>query len=327
MKIELNDLQEKARQKIILPLDGLVELNDLEKRVETLSPVVGIFKVGKETFTRFGPQVIDMVNHYGSEVFLDLKFYDIGNTLKGAADAACRPGVAMFNVHAASGYKGMRYVGEAVKKSDYDPKVLGVTVLTSFDEASYIHTNMHFLSTFYEYSGYKPFERLDNRLKKFDFYSFFELERLVDSNKNDEIIFKEYKQIKSEFVRIKKDYPILNDLIQEGVKNYARITAKARLDGVVCSATDLGEIKQGLPVEFEYVTPGIKHPLVELSNEQKRVFSPYNAMLAGSTYLVVGRAITDPRTDSQKRQGYKVTEDMQLEAGLHILNDTAKGLR
>jgi orotidine-5'-phosphate decarboxylase len=326
MEIKLNELQEKAREKVILPLDGLAKFEDAERRVKTLSPVVGIFKVGKESYTRFGPQIIDMVNHYGSEVFLDLKYYDIGNTLKGAADAASRPGVAMFNVHAASGYKGMRYVREAVDKSEYSPKVLGVTVLTSFDEASYIHTNMHFLNTLHNYSGDKSLERLENRLTKFDFYSLLELERLVDSKEADEEVVKEYKEIKSDFVRIKNDYPVLNEVIKAGVKHYSTITARAGLDGVVCSAADLDEIRGGLPSDFEYVTPGIVHPFFGLGNEQKRVLTPYDAMQAGSTYLVVGRAITDPRTDSQKREGYELTEDMQLKAGLDILDDMVQGM-
>jgi orotidine-5'-phosphate decarboxylase len=220
----------------------------------------------------------------------------------------------------------MRYVRDAVDNSDFKPKILGVTVLTSFDEASYIHSNMHFLNTMSEYIGDKFLERLENRLNNFDFYSFFELERLVDSKDSDENIIKEYKDIKSEFVRIKRDYSILNDFIKKGVKHYSSITARAGLDGVVCSAADLDEIQRGLPNNFEYVTPGIKHPSIHSSNEQKRVFTPYNAIQSGSTYLVVGRAMTDPRTNSQKINNYPVTDEMQLNAGMDILNDVARGL-
>lgn len=327
MKIELDELQQQARKRIILPLDGLKKFDDVEKRVEDLSPVVGIFKVGKETFTRFGPQTIEMINSHGSEVFLDLKYHDIGNTVRGASDAASMPGVAMFNVHASNGYKGMLYAKEAVEKSKYNPKLIGVTILTSMDEASYIHTNMHMLRTLAINSGDKFLRDLEYDLNQFDFLSFFELEKNVDDKTAYNVEINMYNSLKNKFNSLKQKYPILKDLINKGVEHYAHLSERAGLDGVVCSAADLKAIRNGLPFDFNYVNPGIQHPSKQSTNEQKRVLTPYNAIQEGATYLVIGRAITEPITDEQKRNNYKVTKEMQQQAGLDVINDMVPALK
>ena len=71
--MELNDKEKIARTKVCLPLDGLNTLEELKARVEELSPVVGLFKIGKESFTRFGPEAVKVVHDAGANVFLDLK--------------------------------------------------------------------------------------------------------------------------------------------------------------------------------------------------------------------------------------------------------------
>jgi len=123
---------------VCLPLDGLLSINDLKARVEELSPVVGLFKIGKETYTRFGPEAVRVVQNYGADVFLDLKYHDIPNTVKGAADAASRLGVYMFNVHASGGLEMMEAAVEGArngteKKGIRIPKIIAVTVLTSIE--------------------------------------------------------------------------------------------------------------------------------------------------------------------------------------------------
>ena len=68
--------------------------------VKKLHTKVGLFKVGKQLFTRCGPEIVQMVRAEGGEVFLDLKYHDIPNTVAKAGVEACRLGVRMFNVHA-----------------------------------------------------------------------------------------------------------------------------------------------------------------------------------------------------------------------------------
>ncbi|MFH2027876.1 MAG: orotidine 5'-phosphate decarboxylase / HUMPS family protein, partial [Nanoarchaeota archaeon] len=125
---KLTDKEKIARSMVCLPLDGLNTIDDIKSLVEELSPVVGLFKVGKETFTRFGPESVELVRSYGSDVFLDLKYHDIPNTVKGAAKAAAELGVFMFNVHASGGKEMMKAALEGVKEAKFDtkPKVVAV---------------------------------------------------------------------------------------------------------------------------------------------------------------------------------------------------------
>ncbi|RZB30921.1 MAG: orotidine-5'-phosphate decarboxylase [Candidatus Argoarchaeum ethanivorans] len=133
---ELNEKEEAARKMICLPLDGLKSMDEIKSRVEELNPVVGLFKIGKETFTRFGPAAVNLVQSYGSEVFLDLKYHDIPNTVRGAAVAASELGVEIFDVHASGGLEMMKAAVTGVLEADVKkkPKVIGVTILTSIDK-------------------------------------------------------------------------------------------------------------------------------------------------------------------------------------------------
>lgn len=94
-------------------------------------------KVGKELFTREGPQVVKALQQRGFEVFLDLKFHDIPNTVAKAVLAAAELGVWMVNVHASGGEVMMRAAREIIQPFGNDrPLLIAVTVLTSMDEAS-----------------------------------------------------------------------------------------------------------------------------------------------------------------------------------------------
>ncbi len=93
-------------------------------------------KVGKELFVAAGPAVVHKLQERGFEVFLDLKFHDIPNTVAGACRSAARIGVWMLNVHASGGEAMMRAAREAVSGVARPPLLIGVTVLTSLDDAS-----------------------------------------------------------------------------------------------------------------------------------------------------------------------------------------------
>lgn len=135
---ELTPQEQTARDMVCLPLDGLHTLAEVESLVHELSPYVGLFKIGKESYTRFGPEVVSLVQSLGGGVFLDLKYHDIPNTVKGAARAATELGVAIFNVHASGGLAMMsaavRGVEKATAPDGKRPKVIAVTVLTSIDQ-------------------------------------------------------------------------------------------------------------------------------------------------------------------------------------------------
>lgn len=92
-------------------------------------------KIGKEMFTYFGPEFVKILVDKGFDVFLDLKFHDIPNTVAKAVTAAAELGVWMVNVHASGGLKMMQKAKEAlVAYGDKAPLLIAVTVLTSMGE-------------------------------------------------------------------------------------------------------------------------------------------------------------------------------------------------
>jgi orotidine-5'-phosphate decarboxylase len=101
---------------------------------QQLSPALCRVKVGKELFTRAGPAVVEQLQQLGFEVFLDLKFHDIPNTVAGAVRAAAELGVWMVNVHASGGRRMMEAAVAALAAFTPRPILLGVTVLTSMSD-------------------------------------------------------------------------------------------------------------------------------------------------------------------------------------------------
>jgi orotidine-5'-phosphate decarboxylase len=88
-------------------------------------------KVGKELFVAAGPAIVGRLQERGFEVFLDLKFHDIPNTVAGACRAAARLGVWMMNVHASGGEAMLRAARESVEGVARPPLLIAVTILTS----------------------------------------------------------------------------------------------------------------------------------------------------------------------------------------------------
>jgi len=127
------------------PKDRLIVALDVETEekaislVERLKNDVRFFKVGFELFISCGPNIIEKIKETDCEIFLDLKFHDIPNTVSRAAISAVRLGVFMFNVHALGGYDMMKEAvdatgTEATRSGERKPKILAVTILTSMDE-------------------------------------------------------------------------------------------------------------------------------------------------------------------------------------------------
>ncbi|MEM0514474.1 orotidine-5'-phosphate decarboxylase [Pseudoalteromonas sp. YIC-827] len=103
--------------------------------VQQLSPDSCRLKVGKEMFTHFGPEFVKQLVELGFDVFLDLKFHDIPNTVAKAVKAAADLGVWMVNVHASGGVEMMQKAKEILAPyGDKAPLLIAVTVLTSMDE-------------------------------------------------------------------------------------------------------------------------------------------------------------------------------------------------
>lgn len=130
---------EAARKRLIFGLD-VASSKEAISLVTRLKDEVGMFKVGKRLFVHAGPEIVRQIRRRGGEVFLDLKFHDIPETVAGAAVEAARLGVKLLNVHASGGPEMMRRAVAEVKKVCRAerlrrPTLLGVTVLTSLDSA------------------------------------------------------------------------------------------------------------------------------------------------------------------------------------------------
>ncbi|MBO2696467.1 orotidine-5'-phosphate decarboxylase [Shewanella algae] len=193
--------------------------------IDKLDPSMCRLKVGKEMFTLFGPQLVKEIHGRGFDLFLDLKFHDIPNTVAKAVTAAAEMGVWMVNVHASGGLAMMEAARRALLPyGDNAPLLIAVTVLTSMS---------------------------DDELKLIG----------VAGSAEDQ------------------------------VRRLARLTQKAGLDGVVCSARESSMLKAELGADFKLVTPGIR-PAGSDAGDQKRIMTPAEAMAAGSDYLVIGRPIT-----------------------------------
>ncbi|MEL0639350.1 orotidine-5'-phosphate decarboxylase [Pseudoalteromonas aliena] len=121
-------------KKILIALDYDSQ-EDALNFVKQLSPDTCRLKVGKEMFTYFGPSFVKQLVELGFDVFLDLKFHDIPNTVAKAVTAAAKMGVWMVNVHASGGVEMMNKAKLALEKfGDKAPLLIAVTVLTSMDE-------------------------------------------------------------------------------------------------------------------------------------------------------------------------------------------------
>ncbi|WP_029134396.1 orotidine-5'-phosphate decarboxylase [Sedimenticola selenatireducens] len=102
--------------------------------VSGLDPASCRLKVGKEMFTRLGPAFVEKLVGKGFDVFLDLKFHDIPNTVAAACEAAADLGVWMVNVHASGGRRMMMAARERLEPLTHRPLLIAVTVLTSLGE-------------------------------------------------------------------------------------------------------------------------------------------------------------------------------------------------
>lgn len=121
--------------KVVVALD-FDKKNDALSFVDKISPTDCKLKVGKEMFTYFGPEFVKTLTGKGFDVFLDLKFHDIPNTVAKAVSAAADLGVWMVNVHASGGSQMMKSAKQALEKYGNEaPLLIAVTVLTSMSES------------------------------------------------------------------------------------------------------------------------------------------------------------------------------------------------
>jgi orotidine-5'-phosphate decarboxylase len=194
--------------------------------VNRLGDACDFVKVGSELFTAAGPAVVEALRDSGREVFLDLKFHDIPNTVRSAARQAAALGVRLITVHASGGRAMLEAAVEGAREGGDECGVLAVTVLTSLD-------------------GQALGEAWG---------------RPVDD-------------VMAEVLRL------------------ADLARSAGVQGIVCSGAEAAAVHARHGSALELLIPGIRLA-GGATHDQKRVVTPTQALAAGATYLVLGRAVT-----------------------------------
>lgn len=120
------------------PLIVALDFDDLDTALKLAGNIkdnVGVFKVGLQLYTKYGPECVRELKKMGCEIFLDLKLHDIPNTVYKAAREVCELGVKFFTVHSTGGVAMLEAAQKAVNEcAGPKPCVLGVSILTSMDE-------------------------------------------------------------------------------------------------------------------------------------------------------------------------------------------------
>jgi orotidine-5'-phosphate decarboxylase len=127
-------------EKIIIALDGM-DKNNVFNLLEKIPEIVWV-KVGLELFVSEGPDVLSILRDNGKKIFLDLKFHDIPTTVARACFAASQTGAEFISLHTCAGSKALKMAHEAAhegaaKVNLRPPKLLGITILTSWTRESF----------------------------------------------------------------------------------------------------------------------------------------------------------------------------------------------
>jgi orotidine-5'-phosphate decarboxylase len=204
--------------------------------LERLGPEADFVKVGSELFAAAGAAMVRQLRSEHRDVFLDLKWHDIPNTVRSAARVAAAMDVSLVTVHASG---GRAMLEAAVEGAGHACGVLAVTVLTSLDAAS-----------------------LGEAMGR----------------------------------------PIAS--VQDEVLRLADLARKAGAHGVVCSGAEAGAVRVAFGNTLRILVPGIRLT-GGARHDQARVVTPEDALAAGATYLVLGRAVTESRDPRETLAGVK----------------------
>lgn len=208
------------RDRLIVALD-LASVEAAEALIAKLGDSVTFYKIGYQLAYAGGLPLIGKLADRGKKVFIDLKLHDIGNTVASGVKSIAKSGATFLTVHAYP--QTMKAAVDARAGSGL--KILGVTVLTSYNEADA------------QEAGY--------RLS-----------------------------------------------VAELVAQRTRQAKDIGMDGIVCSAEEVANVRKIAGPQLSLVTPGIR-PTGSTVGDQKRVMTPALAILQGADYLVVGRPITE----------------------------------
>lgn len=113
-------------------------INSAKKLISTIANDVGAIKLGLEFFSSYGPSGVKEISDLRANIFLDLKFHDIPNTVAKAVSQICKLNCFMTTIHTLGGLEMMKAAKNAANESDKKPMLIGVTILTSHIDISEI---------------------------------------------------------------------------------------------------------------------------------------------------------------------------------------------
>ena len=241
--VGLREKNQKAADRLIFALDVGTE-EEAKALVKELKSTINFFKIGLQLFIATGLNVVEWLIDQNLNVFLDMKMYDVGATIRSSVAEVSRLGVKFLTIH------GDGLTAEAARegKGDTDLKILFLTLLTSLNEEDL--SDLYFVG--------EPHGRFEG--------------------------------------------------LEDYVKWRSEMAMRHGCDGLITSGQNVPLLRQTLE-EYDpiLVCPGIR-PKGDLTNDHKRATTPYEAILKGADYLVVGRPIRNAEDRVAKAE--KVIEEI-----------------
>lgn len=130
--MQRKNITNQEKSNIIVAIDFDNELSVLTL-IQKLNPELCKLKVGKELFSAYGPKIVELLMKKGFDVFLDLKFHDIPNTVYNAIKVISDMNIWMVNVHAQGGQKMLEFAKNAIEQNNSSTILIAVTLLTSLE--------------------------------------------------------------------------------------------------------------------------------------------------------------------------------------------------
>jgi orotidine-5'-phosphate decarboxylase len=267
------------KNKVIIALD----FNNIESAKDLIGKLkeeVYFYKVGLELFLNCGKEIVVFLKESGYKVFLDLKFYDIPNTVYNAVKSAGLFGADIINVHASGGIEMMKAAKKGLSEAEditgKKIELFAVTVLTSFSSDS---------------------------LKEI-----FYFDKSIINIKEKSIKFNNSNQYQDNFENRHtggnytsgQQNKLINGKAGENIAenialHLAGLAKISGVDGVVCSPLESMSIKTMFGDDFKTITPGIRleeNGIIKQNDDQKRIMTPSKAFKSKADYIVVGRPVT-----------------------------------
>jgi orotidine-5'-phosphate decarboxylase len=267
------------KKKVIIALD----FNNIESAKDLIGKLkeeVYFYKVGLELFLNCGKEIVVFLKESGYKVFLDLKFYDIPNTVYNAVKSAGLFGADIINVHASGGIEMMKAAKKGLSEAEditgKKIELFAVTVLTSFSSDS---------------------------LKEI-----FYFDKSIINIKEKSIKFNNSNQYQDNFENRHtggnytsgQQNKLINGKAGENIAenialHLAGLAKISGVDGVVCSPLESMSIKTMFGDDFKTITPGIRleeNGIIKQNDDQKRIMTPSKAFKSKADYIVVGRPVT-----------------------------------